>query len=373
MASLVPARRTNWLRPLAVGVALVGSYVLAHAAPLDTTLTAMPELDFLRGYLELGSDHMNNELDVLKVRENDPKTAGTSAGDYHGQHLSGAVRLSDDVWLSGSLWHRDVSSTRNSYVYNSYHLAGSYRFMQATGAMPAVAVRASVWGSKAHNTDSSTPVTVPGAILNTVRITEPADQSFQLDVIGTWRLQPQVAFSALASAGVTRLTYGALSATTTRNGCNYQLAFDGNNIAGTLAEPCTSSGGVIQQFYDSSGAYGVDVANEIAWRGRFLQLGANASFAGEPWSYKVGYLFHTVRREAVDDILLARQKPSYSQNHNLSFEANYKLSPQWSLLGRVQFSSNLFFSELPVTYNSSSSDRFGSKYSLFTLAVHVAF
>jgi hypothetical protein len=48
-------------------------------------------------------------------------------------------------------------------------------------------------------------------------------------------------------------------------------------------------------------------------------------------------------------------------------EATYRLHAQLQLFGRAQLSSNLFFSEIPVTYNTSTSERFGSKYSLFTL------
>ena len=343
------------------------------AAPLDSLLTALPERLAPLGYVELGSDHMNDGLDVFKIRDGDPLTVGTKAGDYRGHHVSGAWRAADKLWVSGGLWQRYVSDAADTYLYSSWQLAGQYRLMEAEGRRPAVAVRLSGWGNRAAATESSTPVNVPGAILNTVKVTEPADQQLQADLIGTWTITPALDVSALMSLGTSRLSYGGLSATTTRNGCNYQLSFTGNDIFGTLIPPCASAGGVIQQFFDSSGDYGVDVANEIAWRGTFVQVGVNGAWRSGPWTLQGGYLFHAVQREAVDAILASRGKTSYTQNHNITLEADYRVHPHVSLFSRAQFSSNLFFNDIPVTYNSSTAGRFGSKYSLFSVGLRAVF
>ncbi len=212
-------------------------------------------------------------------------------------------------------------------------------------------------------------MSVPGAILNTVKVTNPSDQQLQADLIATWDLSPTLELSGLLSAGSNHLSYGALSATTTRNGCNYQLNFTGNDIFGTLIPPCTVKGGIVQQFFDSSGDYGVDVANEIAWRGNFMQLGINSAWKNGPWTLKGGYLFHAVRREAVDHILASRSKPAYTQNQTIILAADYRLHRSVSLFSRAQFNSSLFSNDIPVTYNSSTAARFRSKYSLFSIGL----
>jgi len=234
-------------------------------------------------------------------------------------------------------------------------------------------VRLSAWGNYAAATESTTAVVVPGAKLNSVRVSEPADRQLQADLIGTWDLSPASEISAFVGAGISRLSYAALSATTTRNGCDYQLAFNGNDIYGTLAAPCNAPGGVIQQFYDSSGAYGVDVANEIAWRARFLQVGANGLWRSGDWTLQAGYLLYLVQRERVDDILAARGKPSFMHNQSINLQAAYRFAPHLTVTAGTQLTSHFLMNDVPVTYNTSTSERFGSRYSLFTAGLRLDF
>ena len=358
---------------LMAAAGVMGTMLPVMAAPLDVFLTAIPEQIAPRGYLELGTDHMNESLDVFNVRENDPVTAGTRAGDYHGAYLTGALRVGEGKWLSGGLWQRTVSSTSDSFDYTGWQLSGLYRFLESAGNMPALAMRLSAWGNFASSTESTSAVVVPGAKLNTVKITDPSDRQLQADVIGTWNLSPAADVSVNMGVGSSQLSYGSLSATTTRNGCDYNVAFNGNNIYGTLIPPCNVSGAVIQQFYDSSGVYGVDVANEIAWRATFFQAGVNGSWRSGPWTLRAGYLFHVVKRELVDDILNARGQEAYTKNHNVTLQADYQVRPQITLFARTQLTSNLFFNDIPVTYNSSTAERFDSKYTLFSVGLRAGF
>ena len=345
----------------------------AVAAPLDVFLTALPERMASSGVVEIGIDRMNEGLDLFKIRDNDPLTAGTAAGDYQGHHLNAAWHAREGLWVSGGLWDRHVSDAADTYLYTSWQVAGQYRFVDAQGARPAMALRLSAWGNRAAVTESSTPVNVPGAILSTVKVTAPTDQQLQEDLIATWILTPSWDVSGLVSVGSNRLSYGGLSATTSRNGCNYQLRFSGNDIYGTLIPPCATKGGIIQQFFDISGDYGVDVAKEIAWSGTFMQLGFNGVWRSGPWTLQSGYLLHAAQREAVDAILASRGKNSYTQNYTVSFESDYRLLTNLSVFARAQYSSSLLVNDIPVTYNSSTAARFGSKYSLFSVGLRALF
>jgi hypothetical protein len=47
--------------------------------------------------------------------------------------------------------------------------------------------------------------------------------------------------------------------------------------------------------------------------------------------------------------------------------------PQGTLFARTQLTSNLFFNDIPVTYNSSTAERFDSKYTLFSVGMRAEF
>jgi hypothetical protein len=364
-----PRRLARWAALLSAGLA--GA---AAAAPLDLLATATPETQAPRALLEFGIDRVNRSLDFSTSA--DPGVTGQApgAGDYRAATVQGAWRASERWWLSGGLWQRQISNAADTFRYRSWQVAGQYRFHEAAGAVPALALRLSAWGNRASVTEATTPVHVPGAILNTVTVAKPRDRQLQADLVATWPLSPRLEFGAQLGVGTSRLSYGGLSATTTRNGCNYQLTFNGNDIFGSLAEPCTGDGGgVIRQFYDSSGDYGVDVAREIAWRGRFVQTGVNARWRSGAWTVAGGYLLHVVRRQDVDDILARRGDPVYRHNHQFMVEAAYQVHPSWAPFVRAHVSSNLFFDDLPVTYNSSTSGSFGNRLSVFTLGVRARF
>jgi hypothetical protein len=365
--------RTSHARRWAATLAAAAAALPAVAAPLDGLLTANPEHIAPRATLELGIDRLNRQLDFAKPDANDPTTLTTTAGDYRGAHLAGALRVADGLWLSGSLWQRRLSDDVDSYRYRSWQASGLYRFSEAAGAMPALAVRLSAWGNRASVTETTTPVRVPGAILNSVTVSKPSDRQLQVDLIGTWALSPSLDLSAQLGGGSTQLDYGALAATTRRNGCDYRLTFTGNDIFGELAKPCNVSGGVITQFFDSSGDYGVDVAKEIAWRGYFMQAGIGARWQRGDWTLSGGYLFHQVKRRDVDDILDKRGGPVHRNNHLFTAEAAYRLQSNLSVFGRAQVNSNLFFDDMPVTYNTSTSARFGSRFSLISLGLRADF
>jgi len=179
------------------------------AAPLDVFLTATPEVVSPKGYLEIGSDHMNGTLDVFHVRESDPLTSGTKAGDYRGAYVTGGLRVGEGKWITGGLWQRTLSSTSDTFNYTSWQLSGLYRFAQSDGKWPAMAMRISGWGSGASATESTTAVVVPGARLNTVKVTEPSDRQVQADWVGTWSLSPSSDVSVNVGVGGPSFLMGA--------------------------------------------------------------------------------------------------------------------------------------------------------------------
>ena len=86
-----------------------------------------------------------------------------------------------------------------------------------------------------------------------------------------------------------------------------------------------------------------------------------------------GYLFYGIWRNHVGHILANRGNPVVRHNHQWMLEAAYKLQPNWSPFVRAQLSSNLFFNDVPVTYNASTSGSFGSGNSVVTIGLRAGF
>jgi hypothetical protein len=340
--------------------------VAVSGAPLDALLSANPDPDGRKLYVEVASDRMNGDLDFFHVRDRNPDTAGTPAGDYNGAHLLVGAAPWEGVWLNAGLWNRALQSSSDSYNYQTWQLAGQYRFWHGAGAVPAMALRASAWSNQASSTESSTAVVVPGAKLNSAKISDPQDHNVQLDWIGTWTPTPSSTVTLVLGGGSTQLSYGALTATTTRDGCNYNLRFNGNAIFGSLAEPCKTAGPVVEQFYDSSGDYGVDVDKELAWQGRFAHIGLSSTWQQGPWSVLAAYWYTTVQRGDVDAIVRSRGGTAYTENQRLTLQLDYRLAAHLKVFGRAELSNHLLLDTLALSYNASTAYRFDSKYSLFT-------
>jgi hypothetical protein len=336
-----------------------------QAGPLSATSTWR---------VEAGFSGVNRHIDFSDP-EDDPALAAQNArGNYRAAQLAVGWAPMDQAWLSGRLTQRWLSDGVDRFRYLGWQLAGQWRWhpLSAGAGSPTLAVRVGAWGHHADQTVSSTPVRVPGAILDTVNIAGPGDRTVQIDAVAGWRLRPNLALSLLASLGETRLFYDALTATTTRNGCRYRLQFNGNDIYGELAQACDAPT-VIEQFFDSSGSYGVDVASEIAWHGRFMQLGLNLRGESGTWTWAAGWLWHRVRRSGVDEIVRERGRTAYADNRVLALDAAWRFQPQWAWFARAELGSKLFFNELPVSYNSSTAGRFGGRLSLLSTGLRASF
>lgn len=372
------ALRRRW-RAAGLAAGLVGGLTLgpALAAPGDALLAATSGAPAERGWLSLSADYADRSLNPFQDRAVDPSAPRLPPGSVQGRQLAGGWRATDALGLSAALGQREVDDGLDRYRFDTWLLAAQVRVRQADapagGAWPSLSLRLAAWGNRADSMKSRTPVQVPGAVLSSVEVTSPSDRNLQADLLAGWELRPSLSLHAVLSLGRTQLAYGDLAATTTLNGCQYDLDFNGNDIFGNLSGPCSAAGGVIRQFFDSSGDYGVDVPRELAWRGHFVQAGLNARWQRGDWTLHGGYLAHRIWRRDVDDIAAARGDPVQTINHLVALEAEWRAMPHLSLYLRGQRSSRLFFNDMPVLYNSSTSGSFGQHFSLLTLGLRAHF
>ena len=193
-------RWAGWWGRAALAALLAGGAAV-QAAPLDALLTATPERASATGRVELGLDLVNRSIDFSTSADPAEQNPATTSGDYRGAQLLAAWRATDRLWLSGGLWQRRISNAVDQFDYASWQVAGQWRLADAAGNMPALALRLGAWGNRASVTEATTPVRVPGAILDTVTVDSPSDRQLQFDLVATWPLSTRLDVSAVISAG----------------------------------------------------------------------------------------------------------------------------------------------------------------------------
>jgi hypothetical protein len=369
-----PRRRAGAL--VAAGLAATLAAAAVRAAPGDALLTAWPERDAARGIAEISVARASRSFDFAAPDDAaapapDAPTGGRSR--YGDVQLGAGARIGDGLWLAGRAGQRTLGDGVDRFRYRQWLLSAQARVHDGGGAIPAVALRVAAWGHRAGAVETSTPVVVRETRLDTVRVERPSDRQLQLDAIATWTPRTDWQTSVALGVGRSRLGYRALSATTQLDGCRYALAFNGNDVFGELAEPCDTGGGVVEQFYDETGTYGVDVVRELGWRGRFVQAAVGAAWRGERWSLRGGLLLQRTRRDVIDDALRQRGRPWFRATRIVTLEAAWRFQPAVEGVLRLDTGRHLLVADLPVTYNAASSGRLAGRTSLLTVGLRASF
>lgn len=339
-----------------------------HAAPLDALLSADHAAQGTF-QAEAGYDVMNGNLDVFRLRANDPRYAGSNVGDYQGQHVRLAYALTDNFALDAISWRRAIHYRSDIEALNSWQLAAQYQFIGDVNSSEHFAVRLSGWGNQADVLTKSTPTQMLGRNLNRFTVQSPQDKQLQLDGITTWRLSENFAASGFMGFGKSIVSTGDMSANyTNASGCNYNLAFTAAGTSGVLAAPCVTPNLLITSFTTPQ-----QVLSEFSYTAHYYQLGGMAQWQQSAWMLRMGYQFQYLKRDNVDALIRSRGGVSYQTNHVVLFDVARRINPHLSLFMRGQLMSNQFVGEIPFAYNTATASKFGQRYGFATLGARVDF
>lgn len=358
------------LLSLCVAGVLAGPH--AMAAPLDALLSANPPATPGSGKLEASYDVVNRTVDIFGIRDNDEDFAGTNVGDYHGAHIRGGIAVTPRLWLDGGLWQRRVEYRGGRAEIHSWQAAGQYKFLEAAGARPAMAVRLGAWGNAAGSLQKSTPSRFQGVALDSVGVADPEDRQLQLDLIATWPVTESLEFSTFAGAGKSRVKVGTISGTATQNGCRYNLAFGPSAVVGTVAQPCGGNA-VVERFESPYSALGVDPYAEAKYRANYAHVGLSGKWTRGPWRLQGGYQFQVLDRKGIDDTIESRAGRTSKNNHILVGEIAYQVTRHLILFTRGQYMSNQFTGEIPFTYNGLTASGFDKHYGILSVGLELQF
>lgn len=351
--------------PAAALVALAAAGPVA-AAPLDALLTVNHPQQAGAGEVELGYDTLTDAM-----RSSSSKTS-SSVGDYKGEHVRGGIAITPRLWIDGTYWKRDIDYRSFDAKINSWQIAGQYKFLDADGRIPALAVRFGGYGNNADSLSKSANTTVSGTKFTSATVVKPRDTQLQLDVVATWATSEHTAVSLFGGAGMSRVKFDSVSATSrTANGCEYNITFTQAGLEGNLAAPCTAKV-VITRFTQVAGE-SVDVYKEAQYKSNFAQLGVNGEWHSGNWRARFGYQFQSIQRDNVDDIIEKRGGKSYKHNHVIVTDLSYNVYKNAIVFLRGQVMSNQFNGEIPMAYNSLTADKYNQKYGFASAGLSVMF
>lgn len=342
----------------------------AHAAPLDALLSATKPSTPGQAIVEISYDMTNSSLDFLNLRNKNNVTS--NVGDYKGGHIGGGVAITPELWIDGTYWKRKIDYRSFDADLTSWQVAGQYKFNEAEGAMPALALRVGAWSNNADSLTKFTNTTVSSIKFTSATVHKPADQQVQLDLIGTWPVSQNTEISAFASAGASRVKFDTISATSrTKNGCEYNIAFDTVGAIGELAQPCSASVVITRFVIPASDT--VDVYKEARYRSSYAQAGFMADWHSVNWRLRGGYQFQYIKRNNVDDIIISRGGSAYKHNHVAVADVSYNAHKNIVVFLRGQFMTNQFNGELPLAYNSLTADKYNQRYGVVSTGLMLVF
>lgn len=344
----------------------------ASAAPMDAFLSANQSSTPWEGQIEASYDLLNSSVDVFKVRDRNAQFAGTNVGNYHGAHVRAGVAITPRLWLDGALWERRIEYANDQAKINTWQVAAQYKMVEGSGYLPSMALRLGAWGNYANTLNKTSPTSVAGVTLNSVRVADPKDTQYQLDLIGSWKVSQHTELSMFAGGGASRVRVGSVSGVATLNGCNYNLAFGSTDVVGTLAQVCNASSAV-DRFSIPNSVFGVDVKKETEYNATYFQAGLMAQWRTDDWQLRAGYQYQVLNRNGVDDIIQRRGGVVNKRNHILIGDVMYNIVRNAAIFVRGQYMSNQFTGEIPFAYNSITSHRFSQRYGMLSTGLVITF
>lgn len=341
----------------------------ARAAPMDAMLDARPARYYQYGFMEFSSDVVNKSVDVFGYRNE--KDAVNGVGDYAGGHLRLGWQLTDRLWVEGGAWKRKITYGPDKPEIESYSAAAQYRLIDQPAVghwLPDVAVRAGYWMNNSDyfrkSTASQINVNFFGTSqlfkIDSAEIRDAKDKQRQVDLVLSWFLQPNLSASISAGIGSGKVTIGGISAE------QFGLAIQ--NIGGCSGTVQLTAFGTVE----IKDAIAVD--REVCHEHTYRQIGANIQWLPiQNVSLKAGYLFQTIDRKRIDDLVKDYGGKPITEGHTLIGEAAYRFAKFGQVFLRGQLMSGPFLGEIPMLYNRITAPRFDREYGFVSMGLILDF
>lgn len=339
------------------GVSMAG----VAAAPLDPFLEAGPHTKPGTGFVELSSDGMSKQLDLLRLRPDG--LTDDSAGVLRGFRIRGGYGLTSRLWVDGGFSRRQIFYGGLGPFFNGWQLGGQWRVRESLGRWsgPDVSARLNAWGNQAGT------IAVPRGtleryrgfdLLDSLAVSGASDRQLQSDLITTWWNGSSV-WTVFAGAGMGRVSVDSIQASVGP----FETTWRGGRFDSDLVQSLAPTLGIS------------DALSSINYRTSFVHGGAGVRMPLGNWALRGGYQFFSIQRDLVDSVISARSTDNtvYRTNHTLLGEVAYRMAPGVRVFARGQAMSNQMLSEMPLLYNVLTARRFNERYGVLSAGLMASF
>lgn len=352
------SRLLSWFAAT-LGCALASVGVIA--APLDPFLEAGPHTKPGTGFIELSSDGMSKQLDLLRLRPEG--LTDDSAGVLRGFRIRGGYGLTSRLWVDGGFSRRQIFYGGLGPFFNGWQLGGQWRVRESLGRWsgPDVSIRLNAWGNDAGT------IAVPRGtleryrgfdLLDSLAVNGASDRQLQSDLITTWWNGSSV-WTLFAGAGIGRVSVDSIKASVGP----FETTWRGGRFDSDLVQSLAPTLGIS------------DALSSINYRTSFVHGGAGVRLPLGNWALRGGYQFFSMQRDSVDSVISARSTDNtvYRTNHTLLGEVAYRMAPGVRVFVRGQAMSNQMLSEMPLLYNVLTARRFNERYGILSAGLMASF
>jgi len=341
--------------------ALLHAAAPALAAPLDPLLEAGPHTKAGTGFLELSSDGMSKQLDLLRLRPEG--LTDDAAGVLRGFRLRAGYGVNSRLWIDGGFFRRQIFYGGLGPFFNGWQLGGQWRLRESLGRWsgPDVSLRLNAWGNE------SGTISVPRGtleryrsfdLLDSLAVNGASDRQIQTDLVSTWWNGGSV-WSLFAGTGVGRVSVDSITASVGP----FSTTWRGGRFDSDLVQSLAPTLGIS------------DALATINYQTRFVHGGAGVRVPLGNWAIRGGYQYFSIHRDGVDAFINSRSTDNtpYRINHTLLGEVAYRVAPGMRVFLRGQAMSNQMLSEMPLLYNSLTARRFNERYGILSAGVMASF
>jgi len=344
---------------LSVALCSAFAFHAAHAALFPGLSTST---DF-KQVISISTESVGDQVDYSPNLEEGGFATPERRSRYQSARFEYTHQQSPESLLNISLSQRQLANLRDTYEINQVEISTVHRFK----LLPSRYFFDVAFGALFNHSDrlvKNSYTTYDGNLITRSSIVNPQDQTLYFNLMTGLKLGGGFSVRALSGAGITRSDHQSVNGVgRSADGCQYAFFTDGN---GGSLDQLGSCGDVIsyqQTFANEEGVedrLGFRASRDIAYLARFIQTGAQISWASQRFAASFGYRYRRYFRGELDQNIEAEGRTPVRVSQLLDAEVSYNPTARWRLSLAATYHSAPFLDDIPLLYTAFTSERYNN-------------